>query len=284
MQEYDVTLKLILQDPAAQAAQALTGVKIERWLNVELPEVQQTRVDLLGETAEGGLVHIELQSSNDANMALRMLEYSVRVCRRFGRFPRQILVYVGEPAMRMSSAIEGERLRFSYDAIDIRDLDGEPLLASPHLSDNVIAILTRLRNRKAAVQQILTRIAEADREQREIALKGFLILAGLRGMEEYAGEKASQVPVLNDIMNHRLFGPAIRQGLERGREEGREEGREQEALAMLRRMMIKKFGSAPEWATALLANRSTTELEELSERLFDVKSVEELFGQYSPGA
>ena len=85
-------------------------------------------------------------------------------------------------------------------------------------------------------------------------------------------------------MNHRLFGPAIRQGLERGREEGREEGREQEALAMLRRMMIKKFGSAPEWATALLANRSTTELEELSERLFDVKSVEELFGQYSPGA
>ena len=58
MQEYDVTLKLILQEPAAKATQALTGVKIERWLNVELPEVQQTRVDLLGETAEGGLVHI----------------------------------------------------------------------------------------------------------------------------------------------------------------------------------------------------------------------------------
>ena len=59
-----------------------------RWHNAELPKVEQIRVDLLGETADGELIHIELQSTNDPLTALRMMEYSLRVYRLFGRFPR----------------------------------------------------------------------------------------------------------------------------------------------------------------------------------------------------
>jgi hypothetical protein len=44
------------------ALQALTGgVAVERWLDVEMPEVRNTRVDLLGETSDRNLLHIELQ-------------------------------------------------------------------------------------------------------------------------------------------------------------------------------------------------------------------------------
>jgi hypothetical protein len=39
------------------------------------------------------------------------------------------------------------------------------------------------------------------------------------------------MPILDDIMDHDLLGPAIRQGREAGREEGREEGRREEGLA-----------------------------------------------------
>jgi len=80
----------------------LTGVKVVRWLNVEMPQVQSSRVDLLGMTEEGELVHVELQSSNDPDMALRMAEYALRIYREFRVFPRQIVLYVGEAGMRMA--------------------------------------------------------------------------------------------------------------------------------------------------------------------------------------
>src|SRR5438876_9594529 len=85
----------------------LTGTAVEKWLDVELPKVQNTRVDLLGETADASLVHLELQSGNDSTMALRMAEYCLGVFRLFERFPRQIMLYVGEAPLRMVNELRG---------------------------------------------------------------------------------------------------------------------------------------------------------------------------------
>lgn len=52
MQEYDVIFKILLQKSLGR----LTGKTIVRWLPAELPKVQNLRVDLLGETADGELV------------------------------------------------------------------------------------------------------------------------------------------------------------------------------------------------------------------------------------
>jgi len=118
--EYDIALKVLLQRSADLTMQEIAGVAIAKWLNVEFPEVQSTRVDLLGETAAGGLVHIELQSNNDAIMALRMAEYCLRVYRVFGKFPRQVLLYVGEDPMRMQAELTSPDFSFRYRMIDIR--------------------------------------------------------------------------------------------------------------------------------------------------------------------
>jgi hypothetical protein len=101
-------------------------------------------VDLLGETATGELVHIELQSTNDPDMPLRMAEYCLRVRRNFRKFPQQIC---------------GPKLSYSYRTVDIRELDGERLLASSEVGDNIVAILTSLPDRRATVRRILERIA-----------------------------------------------------------------------------------------------------------------------------
>jgi hypothetical protein len=65
VQEYDIALKLLLQQSAEWTLRRFTGVAVRRWLNVELPEVRGARVDWLGEGDDGELVHIELQSTND---------------------------------------------------------------------------------------------------------------------------------------------------------------------------------------------------------------------------
>ena len=65
MQDYDVTLKSLLQTPGGGFLQRLTGAAVEHWMNIELPRVQTGRVDLLGRMAAGDLLHVELQSAND---------------------------------------------------------------------------------------------------------------------------------------------------------------------------------------------------------------------------
>jgi hypothetical protein len=68
MQEYDIALKLLLQGSAKHTVRELTGGPVEKWLDIELPKVQNTRMDLLGEIAGGELVHLELQSGDEAAM------------------------------------------------------------------------------------------------------------------------------------------------------------------------------------------------------------------------
>ena len=48
------------------------------------------------------------------------------------------------------------------------------------------------------------------------------------------------MPILDDIMDHDLLGPAIRQGIEQGKRQGIQE--------ILRRQIDKRFGDLPAWA------------------------------------
>lgn len=260
MQEYDVALKLLLRGSAKLTMQELTGAIVEKWLDVELPKVQNTRVDLLGETNEAALVHLELQSGNDATMPLRMAEYCLGVYRVCGKFPRQVLLYVGEAPLRMESELRGPDVWFRYRPIDIRDLDGDRLLESGDVGDNVIAILARLRDHRDAVRRIVERIAGLASAERETALGQLLILAGLRHFEETVEQEARKMPILNDILDNKVLGREFKRG----------------ELTVLRRQIETRFGAMPSWAEERLAGRSPADLEELSVRVLDAQSLEDL--------
>jgi hypothetical protein len=174
MHEYDVTLKMLLRGSARMAFQALTGGAVEKWLDVELPKVQNPRMDLLGVMVDGSLLHLELHSGNDAEMPERMAEYAL-----------------------------GAYRLFSYELRDMRDLDGDRLLESTDPGDNVLAVLARLRDSKAAVAEIVRRVAGLDATRREVATGQLMILAGLRGLEETVEEEIRKMPILNDIMEHK---------------------------------------------------------------------------------
>jgi hypothetical protein len=264
MQEYDVTLKLLLRSSARLALRELTGINIDTWLDAELPKIQNLRLDLLGKAADGTLVHLELQSSNDHEMPLRMAEYSLGIFRLFRRFAHQVLLYVGEAPLRMENELRGPNLSFGYTMIDIRELDGERLLESSAVGDNVIAILGRLRDHEGAVRQILARIAGLPAPDREAALGQLLVLSGLRHLEESVEQEARKMPILNDILDNKVLGREYKRGVQDGE------------IAVLRRLMQKKFGPLPNWAEEGLAGRSTAELEELSIRVLDAQSLEDL--------
>jgi hypothetical protein len=270
MHEYDIALKSILMRLAGSVLEELTGFAVARWRGTELPEVRNPRVDLLGETAGGQLVHIELQSTNDADMALRMAEYAWAIYRRLRRFPEQLVLYVGEAPLRMARGIEGRSVSVKYRLMDIRELPAEPFLASNRLEDNVIAVLMGRGGQRGAVRRILWRIADTEPERRGTALAELLILAGLRSLTKTVSEEVQSMPILNDIMDHAILGPKIREGMEKGERQ------------ILLRLAEKRFGPVPSWAKQRIDAMSAAEIEHIALRLLDAASLEDLLSSSLP--
>ena len=274
MGEYDTALKLLLQGAATSALRQLTnGLTITDWLEVELPQVQSRRADLLGATSDGTLLHIELQSSNDPAMPLRMAEYALAIYRKFGQLPTQIVLFVGASPLTMKNTLHGHGLQFQYTLADIRDLPSSDLLDSPRIEDNILSILTRLQNRAETIHQILDRITTLPEPERRAALAQLLILSGLRNLEREIEQEAERMPILNDILDHKVLGPAILKGRQQGLTEGRQEGRQD----ILKRQLQKRFGALPAWVEDRLAGFTAPELDEFAVRILDAASLEELF-------
>jgi hypothetical protein len=100
-----------------------------------------------------------------------------------------------------------------------------------------------------------------------------LVLSGLRKLERSIRTEVELMPITHDILDHEVIGPAIKQGLQQGRQEGRQEGE----VFVLRRVIDRRFGALPGWADERLAQLSLAELDDLSLRVLDAVSLDELF-------
>jgi predicted transposase YdaD len=280
--QYDTVLKSLLTGSPNSIFPLITGAKRGRWLNVELPKVVQARVDLLFErdgTRE--LILLELQSHNDPTLPMRMAEYALLIWRVYKRFPKMYVLYVGSQRLRMPSELDTPDLTCRYTIIDIRHWDAETLLASHSPADAVLSILGRYADRLETVRRILERIAKMRGSARKIAFSKLMILAGIRKLDEVVEQEAKQMPILNDIMDHGVIGPAIRQGRKEGRAEGKLEGKIEGKIegmaALAQRQLAARFGPLSPATKKRLAKLTLPELEDLAIRLLTAKSIAELF-------
>lgn len=148
--------------------------------------------------------------------------------------------------------------------LDIRILDGDDLIASKHVEDNVIAVLARLRDEREAVRRILQKIARIGRESRSLAIDELTLLAGLRQLEPLIQWEAMHMPILNDIMDHQVYGPLLR--------EGREEGRRELFLEMV----ADRFGPVPPKLKKQITALSMPRLNRMARNIFRADSIEDL--------
>jgi predicted transposase YdaD len=280
MGEYDIALKGILTRGDCNLLSRLTGLRVTRWISGELPDVRSQQADLLGETPEGRLVHVELQSANDSKMAARMLDYAAAIYRRHDRFPKQLVLYVGEAPLSMTAEVVGEDLSYRFAIVDFRELDGEVLLASDRLEDNLLGILARWSDQVVAVRRILAKIKSSVPESRVQALTELTILAKLRSLVSVLEEESKRMPITEDIMEHEIIGRERKFGMALGREEGREEGlvegRVEGERRLVLRLLTTRFGKVPLWAAERIESFGLSELDAISDRLLTAKSLREL--------
>jgi predicted transposase YdaD len=188
----------------------------------------------------------------------------------------------------MDTELMAPNLAFRYEATDIRSLDGDELLESAQTGDNVIAVLARLKDQHEAVRTILGRVTDLEPAKRELAFTQLVTLAGLRRLEEFVEQEAKKMPILNDIMDHKVLGREFKRGLQEGRlegrlegrqegiQEGRQEGREEGERKILKRLLERRFGTIPEWVEQRVSACSEAEIEELGFRLLDARNLEDL--------
>ena len=193
----------------------------------EFFQQQPTSLLLENET----LLHLELQSSNDKDMGLRMLEYYTLLWTRYRKPVRQVVVYVGTPRMRMSSLLEMDALRFSFALRDIRECRADDLLASPILGDQVLAILGGTGDPRGVLRSVLERIGKMAPERRERALRYLLRKFGITLEQEVASMSAAV-----DWLQY----PTVREMVKTGEARG-----VRESLLMV---LETRFGALPAWA------------------------------------
>ncbi len=272
-QDYDVTLKLLFRQSKGRALRQLIGGAIAEWLDVELPRVENPRVDLLAKLDNGSYVHLELQSSNEEDFGRRQAEYYLGLHRILKQHVRQVAVYIGREKLRMKAAFETPSLQFQFEMMDVRELDPEPLLTSDDVGDNLLALLTEADKRKV-FRAILARMPQLSREEQTTAAMQFVILSNLREIEPQLLEEVKrQMRPLVDVTEGPIFGPIYRKGVAEGEQKGRQEGER----ILVRRLLEKRFGSLPPEILQRLEQANEAELEQIGLRLISAASMQDVF-------
>jgi hypothetical protein len=269
--------------PGSVLLELLTGTQHIRWMNVEQPRVTNKRRDLLGERPNGDLVGVEIQTENQTNFGFRIGEYQYSVANRFGRMPRQIIPFIGPDRLTMPGEIEGPDYYLRFHIVDIRNLDGERLLASPNLGDNVAAVLTSLGQQAGLVRRVVAKIAGGPLDQRGAALAELALLASLRKLSDEVQQEAKDMLSERDILENAIFGPPYREGKEHGLAEGLAKGvargRVEGQLDLLVRMLERRFGKVTARDRKRFAAMDGEQLTEVALRVGEAASIKDLLSR-----
>ena len=285
MAKTDSVMKVILplSDGFLRQIGARIGIPpdaaIRRWLKSEYPQIRAPRPDLVAELSTGDVLHIENQSRNDLAMADRMLGYYVAIHEHLGRAPIQIVLYYGEEKMRMQNRIARPELNFRYTLIDARDLDGESLIRTGNVSDNILAVLTAVRDERVAFRELSKKIRVLPKPQKEKALAAVTTFAGLRNLESIMRQEMQGMLTFEvDLMKNKILGPPLRKAISEGRAKLRAEGKIEGERLVLARQIERRFGRLSALTTRKLARMSSEQLEDAAIRILDCKGLRELLG------
>jgi len=201
----------------------------------------------------GAIVHIEIQSSYDADLERRLVAYWAAIKGLHGAAPRQIVLL---PRGGAYTGIYREQgLTLTYDLVDLTTGDPSELAASQVPS---LALANPLAGSHIpqVVRQLKTLPASHQRTQVDLAL---LVLANNPDLTTTLVQELRRNDMASTLLGQTDSG---RELLEQGRTEGREQGRVEERAATTHLLLELRFGKDPlaDVVAARLANYPMAEV------------------------
>ncbi|MGL6138874.1 MAG: Rpn family recombination-promoting nuclease/putative transposase [Planktothrix sp.] len=182
------------------------------------------------------VLHTEFQTQPDAMMPFRMLDYRVRVYRRFPqKSMRQVVIYLQptKSPLVQQNTFRLEKTSHEFEVIRLWEQPTEEFLRIPGLLP--FAVLSQTNDPALVLTQI-SQITQqiADQRVQSNLMAASAILAGL-----VLEPQVIQRIIRSDIMQEStMYQEILRQGKEQGRAEGLSEGRAQ-ALKQVAILLLK---------------------------------------------
>ena len=181
MAKFDKTLRDIIQNIPQKFVSILTGKKGVKILDNTFPSTKERVADLVLQLEDDTIFHLELQTQNDKNMPFRMLEYYLLLKQRYPDKPiNQMVLYVGDGKPNMPDFLETDKLKFSYEIKDIKDIKCKELLESDSLEDKILAVLCKVEDFEEYIFELTKELLKLPEKQRADYIRKLLIALNYR--------------------------------------------------------------------------------------------------------
>ncbi len=290
MSSKDIALKDIFEEIPHRLSKILAPAPIKELLPTNFPSTE-LRVDFLARLEDESILHIEFQSFNDPNMPFRMLRYYLAILERYPSSSiKQLLVYVGNRKLRMKSRLRLRNLSFSYEMIDIRQIDCKVLLESPDPMDRLLACLCKVEDEAYLIEKLMRTMEGMNEEERKDYLLKALTLTELRpNLRIKLTEEVRHMPIVVRPEDIKLPKKKLRKdilyrlGLEEGKhigfqegevigiEKGKQIGFQEGEIIGIEKGLLK---SAQEMLIAIIEGKLGYVPEEIANRIREIKDVE----------
>ena len=242
---------------------------------------------LLIEQPDPWIVHVEFQSSYEAQLPLRVQRYNILARYRHCLPVQSVVILLRESAdgNNLTGLLE-DRLpdgflyhQFRYNVVRVWEQPVEDILAG-NLATLPLAPIARIPSGELSrtIQLMEERVEReaTPAESREIWTATFLLM-GLIYPENLATSLLHGKAFMNDSVTYQAI---LREGEAKGEAKGKAEGKAEEARRLLLRLGRKQFGPAPaNFEAAIQAMIDVEKLEDLSERVLEVSSWDDLFNE-----
>lgn len=270
---YDNTCKYLAETYPREFARWLLAIEpLEiRVLKTELT-LEPIRADSISflRTANR-ILHLEFQTVplSKPPMPLRMLDYSVRLKRKYRCSVEQVVIFLQETTSELAFMHEyrDDTTTHRYRIIRLWEQDSDLFLTNPALLP--LAALTKSDSPQALLEDVAEQVARIEESEQKQNIAGCAgILAGLRFEENLIRQLFRE-----DIMRESVIYQSIWQQAE---QEGERKGRQEQALKLAMRLLRRRFGELEPRIVAKVQELSREQLEELTEDLLDFSELEDL--------
>ena len=219
--------------------------------------------------ADDIILHIEFQTQPKAEIPFRMLDYRVRLYRRFpDKLVIQIVIYLQPTTSDLvyQNSFTIPRTRHKYRVIRLWEQPFKNFLTVPGLLP--FAALSKTSDREATLRQVAARLDNIQQNSIQNNVRASTaILAGL------ILEKDLVKQILrSDIMKESvIYQDILQEGLQLGLQQGL-----QQQQALILRLLNRRVGNIPTNLQTIIEQLSQTQLEDLGEALMDFTTLSDL--------
>ena len=222
----------------------------------------------------GRILHIELQSDNDPRIHWRCLAYYAAIREMWPDAKvTQVVVYVGDSTMTMSSSVEDERLNFGFDIINIKSIPASRFLSSPNEGERMLAMLAASEDSRSTIRSILESWSGLPRKTLRRLVEQLAVLSQLRNCDRIVKEERDRMPIHIDITQNAFY----KEGEEHGEARGALQGALQGKAEVITRVLEARFGPLSRTVKARIAKADLEQLDRWSDLVATAPTLEAVF-------